>query len=89
MIKFKGFEEVEFLIETKKRDLVVYKDDVFDLTDFKSSHPGGAEIIESYVGYDIEEAFSSYKIHKHSNFAHDKLKHLKIGSIDYSTSNND
>ncbi|KRX03147.1 Cytochrome b5-like heme/steroid binding domain [Pseudocohnilembus persalinus] len=87
MRKFNGFEEVEDIIQNQNRNLVVYKNNVYDLTEFKLQHPGGEDIIEDYTGYDIEEAFTSKKIHQHSQNAHNILQGLKIGFIDYGSEN--
>nr|QBC88380.1 cytochrome b5-like heme/steroid binding domain-containing protein [Philasterides dicentrarchi] len=82
-ITFNCFEQVEELMERKKLDLVVFKDDVYDLTEFKHQHPGGDEIIEDYRGFDIEEAFTTKKIHQHSQRAHNMMEDFKIGRINY------
>lgn len=51
---------------------------VFDVTEFKDSHPGGAEIILKYGGKDATDAFEALY---HSPRARNMLRDLLVGRL--------
>ncbi len=61
--------------------LVIYKGDVFDVTDFADMHPGGDELIEEQVGKDITELYDDEESHAHSKNAKELLKDYKYGEM--------
>jgi len=73
--------------ENPKKCLLIYKGDVFDVTEFLGDHPGGPEIIEDLKGGDISEVFHAEYSHKHSDTALRMLLRYKIGTIEDSNGN--
>lgn len=57
---------------------LIYKGNVYDVTDFLKEHPGGAELILEVAGKDATKAFNSAG---HSSDAVNDLKKFKIGEI--------
>lgn len=55
--------------------LVSFEGEVFDLSEFAESHPGGAELIEACAGRDISAAFD--ELHQHSKYARQLLREHK------------
>mmetsp|Transcript_32019 Transcript_32019/g.38766 ORF Transcript_32019/g.38766 Transcript_32019/m.38766 type:complete len:376 (-) Transcript_32019:516-1643(-) len=64
--------------------LVSLDGEVYDLTEFLDSHPGGREILEDYFGQDISKVFRGEDdgIHAHSKLAFKQLAPLRIGYLD-------
>ncbi|KAM3138405.1 hypothetical protein pb186bvf_009491 [Paramecium bursaria] len=90
---FKDDESVQKLAEKKDRTLVIFEDNVYDVTDFLDRHPGnysqllqnqkgGSSILEDYCGYDISEAMNDTRIHKHTKSAFQQMNQYFIGKID-------
>ncbi|CAK82865.1 unnamed protein product (macronuclear) [Paramecium tetraurelia] len=59
--------------------LVVINKLVYDLTDFKTRHPGGFKILEKYNGYDVTRQFEV--VIRHSEKAKEMMKEFFIGSF--------
>ncbi len=55
--------------------------EVFDVSKFLESHPGGKELILQYAGQDITHVLESEDIHKHSTAAYSLLQTFRIGSV--------
>jgi cytochrome b involved in lipid metabolism len=52
--------------EKYKKCIVIYKDEVFDLTDFAFKHPGGKSTLLGYSGRIIDNILFNSNVHKHS-----------------------
>jgi 4-hydroxysphinganine ceramide fatty acyl 2-hydroxylase len=61
--------------------LVIYKGDVFDVTDFADMHPGGDDLIIDQIGNDISELYHDENSHAHSKNAMALLKDYKYGEM--------
>jgi len=61
---------------TKERCWVVANNNVYDVTKFISSHPGGEFVILSKAGVDVTKIFKW-----HSNHAKELWKPYKIGKL--------
>ncbi|XP_013198029.1 cytochrome b5-like [Amyelois transitella] len=57
---------------------IVYKDSVYDVTNYVNEHPGGVDSIEEEAGTDSTKAFDQAC---HSKDAHTIMVKLKIGEI--------
>lgn len=57
---------------------IIYKGNVYDVTDFVKDHPGGAELILEKAGKDATKAFNGAG---HSSDAVNDLKKYKIGEV--------
>lgn len=64
---------------------VTYRGGVFDVTTFLDAHPGGAEVVEPYLGGDVEHAMGAGGPHEHSPFAIKLLEKYRIGTLIDST----
>ncbi|KAK9767157.1 fatty acid alpha-hydroxylase [Basidiobolus ranarum] len=64
-----------------KSTWVIYKNKVYDVTSFLSSHPGGDELILEYAGKDVTEVLADIDIHEHSEAAYVMLEDLCIGQL--------
>lgn len=62
-----------------EQDIVIMNGLVYDLTDFKSTHPGGPQLLEPWIGKDITE---EYENNEHSEIADRMAKHYIIGKYD-------
>ena len=61
---------------------VIIEKSVYDVTEFLSVHPGGAEAITPYCGTDASKAFANRgEKGPHPDTAREKLKTLKIGQL--------
>lgn len=60
---------------------IVYKNGVYDITQFIESHPGGSEKILMAAGSSIEPFWSIYAVH-HKNEVYEMLEELRIGNLD-------
>ncbi|XP_072746648.1 cytochrome b5 [Anoplolepis gracilipes] len=58
---------------------IVLYDNVYDVTDYMSQHPGGPELIEEYAGKDATDGFDDFG---HSSDAKKKLKEYLIGELE-------
>jgi DMSO/TMAO reductase YedYZ molybdopterin-dependent catalytic subunit len=61
---------------------VIYKDGVYDITDFISGHPGGAQKIMLAAGKGIEPYWRIYQQHFNTKFALETLAGMRIGTVD-------
>ncbi|XP_066141394.1 cytochrome b5-like [Euwallacea fornicatus] len=78
-IKYFTLEEVK--IHDGKQDpkvWFIYKDNVYDVTDYLDDHPGGGDLITEYAGRDATKGFDDFG---HSSDAKKQLKNYKIGEI--------
>ncbi|XP_053616488.1 cytochrome b5-like [Plodia interpunctella] len=57
---------------------MVYKDSVYDVTNYANEHPGGVESIVEEAGTDATKAFDQSG---HTSDAREIMKKLKIGEI--------
>jgi cytochrome b involved in lipid metabolism len=73
---FESIEEVAQDCKVTNRTLVVYNDQVLDLTDFQ--HPGPKEYITDNVGKDITKLFED---EDHSNYAKKLTQKYVIGEL--------
>lgn len=60
---------------------VVYGRNVYDVTDFLDSHPGGADFILREGGTDIAAVFQDENVHGHSAAAYNVLQEYKVGEL--------
>ncbi|CAI2374335.1 unnamed protein product [Moneuplotes crassus] len=65
------------------RAIVIFEGEVYDATDFKGTHPGGPKFIDDYVGKDMTEVFYE---EEHTKIALRMLKDMKIGTLEFSNS---
>lgn len=65
---------------------VIYQNNVYDVTDYIASHPGGKQAIISYCGQDMTAAFDNMP--KHGTQARDILNGLEIGVVTQAGSQN-
>ncbi|XP_029159773.1 cytochrome b5-like [Nylanderia fulva] len=61
------------------RTWIVLYDNVYDVTDYMSQHPGGPELIEEYAGKDATDGFDEFG---HSSDAKKMLKKYLIGELE-------
>ncbi|KAI1084018.1 inositolphosphorylceramide-B C-26 hydroxylase [Whalleya microplaca] len=54
---------------------------VYDVTDFLESHPGGPDLILPYAGKDVAEILKDEDSHRHSDSAYEMLDELHVGFI--------
>jgi stearoyl-CoA desaturase (delta-9 desaturase) len=78
-------EELPFLSlsqiqqRNKEGDMLLIIDNVvYDVSEFLGEHPGGPEMLQSYVGKDATGAFTG-DVHKHSHAALNRLLALRAG----------
>lgn len=60
---------------------VLYKDGVYDITEFVESHPGGSEKIMLAAGGDIEPFWAVYAVHQGNKQAAEFLDGMRIGNL--------
>ena len=75
MQEFKSEAEVNDLFKSTGQELIIFEGFVYDVKEFKSSHPAGAKIIEKELGTNIEEKFEE---EGHSKTARKLLKTLPV-----------
>jgi len=79
---FTSFQEFEkFCSENPSKTCVVYKNNVFDVTEFLDDHPGGPAFIVDNQSKDITKIFHDDDLHEHSDNAVRMLSKYKIGLI--------
>jgi 4-hydroxysphinganine ceramide fatty acyl 2-hydroxylase len=79
-------QDIQSLINDKKRAIVMFEGDVYDATDFKITHPGGPKFIDEHIGEDITESFYD---EEHTKIALRLLSGLKIGTLTSSIDDQD
>lgn len=67
---------------TAKSCYVTLGNNVYDITDFLDSHPGGADLILNYACQDIGDILKDESEHTHSDTAYEVLDDCLIGFID-------
>jgi cytochrome b involved in lipid metabolism len=72
-----GAEELKAHGGDASEKWIVLHGNVYNVTEFMSHHPGGAEILKKKAGTDATKAFE--EIHHHSNHAAEVKKGLMIG----------
>ncbi|KAL4473141.1 hypothetical protein ABPG72_007371 [Tetrahymena utriculariae] len=82
---FKNMADVEFISRTQNRLLVVYENDVYDLSQFQSKHPGGAAAIKEWKGKSVDNVIFNDAYFRHSRGILSKLNYYKIGTIEKAT----
>lgn len=60
---------------------VTLGDNVYDVSDFVESHPGGPELITDWAGKDIEAILKDEDSHKHSESAYEILDESFVGFV--------
>ncbi|PIA17673.1 Inositolphosphorylceramide-B hydroxylase [Coemansia reversa NRRL 1564] len=60
---------------------VIRGNQVFDLTNFHTDHPGGSDMLLQFAGQDITEAMRNSSIHTHEIHAYRVLKDFYIGNV--------
>jgi len=66
MINFESEEAVYAQYKKDDSKIVIYKNSVYDVSNFMGEHPGGPEKIQEYFGKNIEKPF---KDEEHSKYA--------------------
>ncbi|KAL7624267.1 fatty acid alpha-hydroxylase [Parahypoxylon ruwenzoriense] len=66
---------------TQKSCYVTVGTDVYDVTDFVESHPGGPELILKYAGKDITAILKDEDSHKHSASAYEILEEYQVAFL--------
>ncbi|KAI9264196.1 hypothetical protein BDA99DRAFT_546901 [Phascolomyces articulosus] len=61
---------------------IIYKNKVYNVTDFVSDHPGGRDILLEYAGTDITDVLGEESLHTHSDAAYELLDEYYIGDLD-------
>ena len=67
-------------VRESRRKLVVFGDNVYDISSWISKHPGGETVLKQYAGMDITDAFRAY--HSKDGKAMKTLKTLRVGFVD-------
>jgi 4-hydroxysphinganine ceramide fatty acyl 2-hydroxylase len=66
---------------TKESCYVTMGQNVYDMTDFIDSHPGGGDLILEYGGKDVTEILKDMVSHEHSEAAYEMLEESHIGFV--------
>ncbi|KAI1417982.1 inositolphosphorylceramide-B C-26 hydroxylase [Hypoxylon sp. FL1857] len=66
---------------TTKSCYVTIGTNVYDVTDFVESHPGGADLILDYAGKDVTEILKDTDSHKHSDSAYEILEESHVAFL--------
>lgn len=66
---------------TEKSCYVTLGSNVYDVTDFVDSHPGGADLLLEYAGKDVTEILKDETSHAHSETAYEVLDDSLIGFL--------
>ncbi|KAF9032867.1 hypothetical protein BDZ89DRAFT_1063222, partial [Hymenopellis radicata] len=69
-----------FQAQAKKRPLVLISGFIHDVSTFVEEHPGGAHLINRFVGKDATTAFFG-GVYEHSNAAHNLLAMKRVGIL--------
>ncbi|KAK4101883.1 Inositolphosphorylceramide-B hydroxylase [Parathielavia hyrcaniae] len=72
--------EVESHNSTKSCFVTLGKN-VYDVTDFLDSHPGGADLVLEYAGKDIKNILEDEASHAHSSAAYEVLEDSHVGFL--------
>lgn len=60
---------------------VTLGDNVYDITDFVDSHPGGPELVLEYAGKDVTKILKDEDSHRHSDSAYEIIEESLVGFI--------
>lgn len=60
---------------------VTHQNNVYNVTNFLDTHPGGADLILSHAGSDITDVLNDENVHKHSACAYNLLEEYHIGKL--------
>lgn len=74
------FAEVESH-NSEKSCFVTLGQNVYDVTDFLDSHPGGSDLVLEYAGKDITEILKDESSHAHSEAAYEVLDDSLVGFL--------
>jgi 4-hydroxysphinganine ceramide fatty acyl 2-hydroxylase len=66
---------------SKKSCFVTLGKNVYDVTDFVDSHPGGADLVLDYAGKDITDILEDEASHAHSQAAYEVLEDSLVGFL--------
>lgn len=66
---------------SKRSDLVVVGDQVYDAARFRWAHPGGAQFVSAFGGRDATMAFQTYHMRR---FPHKEMQKYLVGTLDAS-----
>lgn len=66
---------------TAKQMLVTYEGIVYDVTQFVYDHPGGAELVKTAAGFDLDHFFGNYTVHGNTEKAAEWLAPLAVGRL--------
>jgi len=60
---------------------MIHENNVYDVTDFMETHPGGSDMLLSHAGSDVTDVLTDEDVHKHSECAYNLLKEYHIGKL--------
>lgn len=66
---------------SSKSCFVTIGDNVYDVTDFVDSHPGGPDLVLDYAGKDITDILEDEISHKHTDSAYEMIEDFLVGSV--------
>lgn len=66
---------------TRKDCWVILKDNVYDVTDFLDSHPGGDDLILEHAGGPVDDIMADGDSHEHSKAAYGMMEEFRIGRM--------
>lgn len=66
---------------TSKSCYVILGQNVYDVTDFIESHPGGSELVLEYGGKDVAAILKDEDSHRHSEAAYEILEESLVGFV--------
>ena len=64
-----------------RRCLVTLNNRVYDVTQFLPDHPGGADLIQPYLGKDVSTIMTDELSHDHSESAYEILEEFLVGVL--------
>lgn len=73
--------EVEQHSSIESRVWIIYKDGVYDITDFIPNHPGGEDKIKLAAGKSVEPFWAIYRQHYNSKLPMELLLPMRIGTL--------
>lgn len=84
------FSKAEVELHNHPKDCyVTVGENVYDITDFLDSHPGGGELILEYGGRDVAEILKDEISHTHSESAYEILDESLVGFLSADGSSSD
>lgn len=66
---------------SRKSCFVTLGNNVYDVTDFIDSHPGGGDLVLDYAGKDIKDILEDEASHAHSEAAYEVLEDSHVGFL--------